>query len=172
MMIAQYMLLVIVFIIILVAIVKRLPAIDLFVEGVNEAISIMIQLFPRLLALIFSVKLLLHSDLFDVMTSDLAHLLFNFVLADIWPLLILKPVSGPAALAMTEDIFSRFGPDSSIGLMVSVIQGATDTTLYIVTVYFGAVGIKRVKTALKVGLIADFIGIMTAVFVAKWFFSL
>lgn len=172
MMIAQYILPVIVFIIILVAIVKRLPAIDLFVEGVNEAISIMIQLFPRLLALIFSVKLLLHSDLFDVMTSGLAHLLFNIVPADIWPLLILKPVSGSVTLAMTEDIFSRFGPDSSIGLMASVIQGATDTTLYIVTVYFGAVGIKRVKTALKVGLIADFIGIMTAVFVAKWFFSL
>ena len=171
-MIAQYMLPVIDFIIILVAIVKRLPAIDLFVEGVNEAISIMIQLFPRLLALIFSVKLLLHSDLFDVMTSSLAHLLFNIVPADIWPLLILNPVSGSGALAMTEDIFSRFGPDSSIGLITSVIQGATDTTLYIVTVYFGAVGIKRVKTALKVGLIADFIGIMTAVFIAKWFFSL
>ena len=62
-MIAQYMLPVIGFIIILVAIVKRLPAIDLFVEGVNEAISIMIQLFPRLLALIFSVKLLLYSDI-------------------------------------------------------------------------------------------------------------
>lgn len=74
MMIAQYMLPVIVFIIISFAIVKRLPAIDLFVEGVNETISIMIQLFPRLLALIFSVKLLLHSDLFDVMTSGLAHL--------------------------------------------------------------------------------------------------
>jgi spore maturation protein B len=166
------MLPVIVFIIILVAIVKRLPAIDLFVEDVNEAISIMIQLFPRLLALIFSVKLLLYSDIFKSLTSGLTHLFFNSVPADLWPLLILKLVSGSAALAMTEDIFSRFGPDSSIGLIASVIQGATDTTLYIVTVSFGAFGIKRVKTALKVGLIADFIGIMTAVFIAKWFFSL
>ena len=161
------MLPVIVFIIILVAIVKRLPAIDLFVEDVNEAISIMIQLFPRLLALIFSVKLLLYSDIFKSLTSGLTHLFFNSVPADLWPLLILKLVSGSAALAMTEDIFSRFGPDSSIGLIASVIQGATDTTLYIVTVSFGAFGIKRVKTALKVGLIADFIGIMTAVFIAK-----
>lgn len=169
---AQYLLPVMVFVIICVAIVQRLPAIDLFVEGVNEALSLIKQLFPRLLALIFSVKLLLYSELFQVITSGLARLSLNIVPGDLWPLLILKPVSGSASLAITETIFSRFGPDSSIGLMASVMQGATDTTLYIVTVYFGAVGIKRVKTALKVGLIADFIGIMTAVFVAKWFFSL
>ncbi len=172
MMLAQYMLPVIIFFIICVAIVKQLPAIDLFVEGVNEALSIMKQLFPRLLALIFSVKLLLYSKLFEGITLGLTHLSLNIVPQDLWPLLILKPVSGSASLAITEEIFSHFGPDSSIGLMASVMQGATDTTLYIVTVYFGAVGMKRVKTALKVGLIADFIGIMTAVFIAKWFFSL
>lgn len=170
--IARYILPSLVFIIVCRAIYKQLPAIDLFVEGINEAIALMKQLFPRLLALIFSVKLLLYSDVFGWIKTGLNIVTHEWIPGELWPLLLIKPLSGSASLAITEDIFSRFGPDSSLGLIASVMQGATDTTLYIVTVYFGAVGIKHVKTALKVGLMADFIGIMTAVFIAKWFFSL
>lgn len=169
-MIGAYLLPVIVLIILSIALIKKLPAIDLFVDGVNEAIGLIYKLFPRLLALIFSVKLLTESDIYDGLIRGFQLFKYIPIPTELWSLILLKPLSGSAALALTKEIFTQHGPDSTIGLMASVIQGATDTTLYIITVYFGAVGIKRVKTALKIGLMADFIGIMTAVLIAKWFF--
>ncbi len=82
---------------------------------------------------------------------------------EIVPLALIRPISGTGALAMTTDIIRTYGPDSFIGRLASTMQGSTDTTLYILTVYFGAVGIKRMGNALKVGLLADLVGIIAAI---------
>ena len=83
--------------------------------------------------------------------------------AEIVPLLIISPISGNAALGMTSDLIAVYGPDSFIGRLASVLQGSTDTTFYVLTVYFGAVGIKKMGDALKVGLLADVVGIIVAI---------
>jgi spore maturation protein B len=85
--------------------------------------------------------------------------------------LIIRPISGNAALGMTSDLIGVYGPDSFIGRLASVLQGSTDTTFYVLTVYFGAVGIKKMGDALKVGLLADVVGIIAAIVVVSMFFG-
>ncbi len=87
--------------------------------------------------------------------------------AEIAPLAFIRPISGTAALGMTSDLIAAHGPDSFIGRLAAVLQGSTDTTFYVLTVYFGAVGIKKMGDALKVGLLADLVGIILAVVVVS-----
>jgi len=91
--------------------------------------------------------------------------------AEVLPLALIRPIPGTAALGLMSDIVSTHGPDSFIGRMASTIQGSTDTTFYVLTVYFGAVGIKKMGDALKVGLIADFIGISAAIIIVTVLFG-
>lgn len=91
-------------------------------------------------------------------------LAFIGVPADIVPLAIMRPLSGTGALGIMSDLIRVHGPDSFIGRLASTMQGSTDTTLYVITVYFGAVGIKKIGDALKVGLLADICGLCAAIF--------
>ncbi|CAM5297215.1 hypothetical protein BSAF29S_03905 [Bacillus safensis subsp. safensis] len=90
---------------------------------------------------------------------------------EVVPLAFIRPISGTAALGMTSDLIATYGPDSFIGQLAAVMQGSTDTTLYILTVYFGAVGIKKMGDALKVGLLADLIGVIASVIIVSLLFS-
>ena len=91
--------------------------------------------------------------------------------SEVVPLALIRPISGNAALGMASDLIASYGPDSFIGRVASTIQGSTDTTLYVLTVYFGAVGIKRMGDALKVGLWADLVGIGAAIILATIMFQ-
>ena len=86
------------------------------------------------------------------------------------PLAIMRPVSGSSALAITTEIMKANGPDSLLGRMAATMQGSTDTTLFVLAVYFGAVGIKKTRHALLVGLFADAVGILAAIFICKLVF--
>jgi spore maturation protein B len=90
---------------------------------------------------------------------------------DIVPLALIRPISGTAALGLTSDIINTYGPDSFIGRLASTLQGSTDTTFYVLTVYFGAVGIKKMGDALKIGLLADLVGIIAAIVVVTIVFG-
>lgn len=90
---------------------------------------------------------------------------------EVVPLALIRPISGTAALGMTTDLIAVYGPDSFIGRLASVMQGSTDTTLYVLTVYFGAVGIKKMGDALKVGLLADLAGIIASVIIVTLLFG-
>jgi spore maturation protein B len=91
--------------------------------------------------------------------------------AEVFPLAIIRPISGSAALGITSDLIKTYGPDSFIGRLASTMQGSTDTTLYVLTVYFGAVGIRKIVDALKVGLNADAISIIFSIIFVTMFFS-
>src|SRR5699024_7007903 len=90
---------------------------------------------------------------------------------DIIPLAMVRPISGTAALGMTTELIGTHGPDSFIGRLASTMQGSTDTTLYILTIYFGAVGIRKMGYALKVGLLADLVGIIASIIVVTLIFG-
>ena len=81
---------------------------------------------------------------------------------DIFPMALLRPISGSASMVIMTEIFSKFGPDSFMGMLASVLQGSTDTTFYVITLYFGSVGITKIRYALKAGLFADLIGIIAS----------
>ncbi|WP_058307540.1 spore maturation protein [Gracilibacillus massiliensis] len=157
--------------ILLIAIIKKVPAYEVFVEGGKEGLKMSISLLPFLLGMLVAIAILRSSGALDAFISILQPLLSKVGFpAEIAPLAILRPISGTAALSVTSEIIKMYGPDSFLGRLASTMQGSTDTTLYILTVYFGAVGIKKMGDALKVGLIADFIGIMVSVMIVTWLF--
>ena len=90
---------------------------------------------------------------------------------EILPLAIIRPISGSASLAYLNNIFKVHGPDSFIGLLSSVMQGCTDTTFYVITLYFGSIGIKKIKYSLFAGLCADLIGIISSIIIVNLFFN-
>jgi spore maturation protein B len=90
--------------------------------------------------------------------------------SQILPLMIVRPLSGAGALAVTADLLKTHHPDSYIGRLASIMQGSTDTTFYVLTVYFGAVGIRKTRYAAGVGLAADVVGFLTALWACNWFF--
>jgi len=91
--------------------------------------------------------------------------------SEVLPLGILRPLTGAGSLAFTTDLIQNFGPDSMIGRIASTIQGSTDTTLYVLTVYFGAIGIRKSRYALKVGLFSDLVGFFAAIFICLYIFG-
>ncbi len=145
---------------------RKVPTYELFVEGGKEGINIALSLLPFLLGMIVSIAILRSSGAIDAFVSLLNPILVKIgVPSEIIPLAIIRPISGTAALAMTAELTQTFGADSYIGRLAATMQGSTDTTLYILTVYFGAVGIKNMRYALKVGLLADLVSIISALLI-------
>lgn len=146
---------------------KRVPTYESFVEGGKEGISIAFSIIPFLVGMLVAISVFRASGALDFFVQLLRPALQVVgIPAEIVPLAIIRPISGTAALGMTSDMIATHGPDSYLGRLASIVQGSTDTTLYILTVYFGAVGIKKMGDALKVGLLADIIGISAAIIIA------
>lgn len=124
-------------------------------------------MFPPTLAMIFGVNIFIKSGIIEFIFKNIN---IGFIPLEILPMIILRPISGSASLATLNNILSSYGPDSLSGLISSVIQGSTDTTFYIITLYFGCVGIKKIRYSLIAGLCADIIGIVSAIIVVKLFF--
>lgn len=121
--------------------------------------------------MIFSINIFLKSgilvDFFKLIEN---YHIFKFIPIDIVPMMLLRPISGNSSLAILNNIFEVYGPDSFIGFLSSIIQGSTDTTFYIITLYFGSIGIKKIRYALWAGLFADLIGIVSAILIANLFY--
>ncbi|PKR78889.1 spore maturation protein [Halalkalibacillus sediminis] len=145
---------------------KKVPTYEKFVEGGKEGVSIAVSLLPFLLGMVVSISIFRASGAMDAFVGFLSPLLqLLHVPSEIVPLALTRPISGTASLGVVTDLIKNEGPDSFIGKLASVMQGSTDTTLYVLTVYFGAVGIKRMGDALKVGLLADLIGIIASLMI-------
>jgi len=151
---------------------KKIDIYDTFIEGVKESFSMISSLFPTFIAMILAINLFINSGFLECILS-LFKPLFSLinVPVQILPLAIVRPISGSASLAYLNNIFKIYGPDSFIGLISSVMQGCTDTTFYIITLYFGSIGIKKIKYSLFAGLCADLIGIIASIIVVNLFFN-
>ncbi len=158
-----------IFFVVFYAFIKRQDVYSDFIEGSKESFQMIYNLFPTLLAMLLGINFLLESNILNIISSLLTK--FINVPSAIIPLALLRPISGSSALAILNGIYLNYGPDSYIGRLASVIQGSTETTLYVLSLYFSVVGIKKIKYALKVGLIADLIGIITSIFIVKLFFG-
>ncbi len=155
----------------LMAFINRTNAFDHFVEGAKEGLQTTLSLLPNIVGMIVAIKVFLASGIVDAMANMLQPVLsLIHVDAHILPLMILRPLSGSAALSVTTDLISIYGPDTYIGRLASVMQGSTDTTIYIITVYFAAVGLSEMKHAMKLGLTADMIGFAASILAVFIFF--
>lgn len=150
--------------IIIVGLKEKLDIFKLFVEGCLEGGKTVYKIFPFILAITILVGLLKSTNTLEILLIPLRPLLTLFGIPDdIIPLMIMRPLSGGASTSLIMDIFKNGGPDSISGKMASIIMGATETTLYSITVLFGAVGIKKIRGVLIAGLIADAAAIITAI---------
>jgi spore maturation protein B len=135
---------------------KKVPTYEAFVEGGKEGIQIAFSVIPYLVGMLVSISIFRASGALEYFMNFLEPVIhFIGIPAEVVPLAMIRTISGNAALGMTTDLIATYGPDSFIGRLASTIQGSTETTLYVLTVYFGAVGIKKMGDALKVGILAD-----------------
>ncbi|PPA71303.1 spore maturation protein [Jeotgalibacillus proteolyticus] len=158
--------------ILLFALIKKKDAYGAFTEGGKEGIRLSVSLLPFLLGMLVAINILRASGFLDAMNQALSPLLITFnIPPDLLPLLFIRPISGSAALGMVADLTATYGADHFISRAAAIVQGSTDTTLYVLTVYFGAVGIKKMGRALTIGLLADLAGMTTAILITLWYFS-
>lgn len=151
---------------------KKVPTYESFVEGGKEGIQMAFSIIPFLVGMMVAIAIFRASGALDVMIDWIRPGLEQIgIPAEVVPLAIIRPISGTAALGMTSDLIAIHGPDSFIGRLASTLQGSTDTTFYVLTVYFGAVGIKKMGDAVKVGLLADAVAIVTAIIVVTIMFG-
>lgn len=150
--------------IIVIAAKEKKDIFKLFIEGALDGLKVVYNIFPYILAITIAIGLLKSTGALDVILYPFKPILVKFgIPEDIIPLCIMRPLSGGASMSVVMEIFKTSGVDSISGKMASVIMGATETTLYTITILFGAVKIKRIRGVLIAGLIADFIAILTAI---------
>jgi len=154
---------------------KRINVFDAFIEGAKGGIQTSITIIPYLVGMLVAISVLRHSGVMGFIVQGFAWLFAQIgVNTDFTPALptaLMKSVSGSGARAMMIDAMKTYGVDSFVGRLVSILQGSSDTTFYIIALYFGSVGITRTRYAIQFGLLADFAGVAAAIAVAYLFFA-
>lgn len=167
----KYILPLIVLVIVIYGMFKKNNVYDSFIKGTKEGLEIGIGIFPSLLAIIFSTRILISSGFVSFLLQLISPVLdFIKFPKEVFPMAVLRPISGNASLSLMMEVFSRYGVDSFLGHLASTIQGCTDTTLYILSLYFGTIGIKKIKYSLFAGLLVDLIGIISSIIIVNILF--
>jgi len=150
---------------------NKTAAFDDFVDGAKDGIQSVKSIVPNLVGMIVGTKVFLASGIVETLTELATPVLsiFNIEAATL-PLMILRPLSGSASLSFASELIQVHGPDSLVGRLASVMQASSDTTIYIITIYLAAVGIRNMRHALKLGIVVDIISfILAAAFVGIFF---
>ena len=161
----------IVIIVILYGWVHKVNIYDAFITGAFESFPMIKNMFPSLLAMILAVNIFKSSGFIDFIFAFMKHLLLFFNIPfEILPIAVMRPLSGSFGLALLNNIYSIYGPDSYVSILSSVIQGSSDTTIYIISLYFGTIGIKKIRYALWVGLLADLLMVIISLIIVPLLF--
>jgi spore maturation protein SpmA len=153
---------------------KRINVYDAFIEGAKDGFQIAVKIIPFLIAILVAIGVFRSSGAMDYLVQGIGYFFsvlgVNTDFINALPTALMKPLSGAGARGMMIDTMNTYGADSFAGRLSSIVQGATDTTFYVIAVYFGSVGIKNTRYAVTCGLIADFAGIVAAIFIGYLFF--
>ncbi|HBA65826.1 MAG TPA: hypothetical protein DCZ48_06565 [Methylococcaceae bacterium] len=157
------------------AIYRRIDAYEAFIEGAKEGFQTAIGIIPYLVAMLVGIGVFRASGALDLVAKGVRALVkmlsWDDRFIDALPTALIKPFSGSGARAMMIDTMQTLGADSFAGRLAAIVQGSTETTFYVLAVYFGAVGIKNIRHAAACGIIADFFGILAAILITYWFFG-
>lgn len=160
-----------IFVVFFHAYIKGVQVFEVFVEGAKEGFFMSVKLIPYLIGIYVAVGIFRESGAVDVLVKLLWPVLKVLKApTDALLMLIVRTLSGPAALGMMMEIFDVHGPDSFIGRLASTLMGATDTTFYVIAVYFGSVGIKKTRHSLAAGVMADIAGLVASVYIVRKMF--
>jgi len=160
-----------VFIIVFYGAYKKIDVYESFIKGSKESFDMIFTLFPTMLAMVFAVNIFIKSGILEDIVVLIEPVLdFMNVPSEILPMAMIRPISGSSSLAILNSILENHGPDSFLGRLASVMQGSTDTTFYVLSLYFGSIGIKKIRYALWAGLFADLVGILSSIFLVHLLF--
>jgi len=155
----------------LVAVLRGVRVYETFVDGAEAGFATAIKTIPYLVAMLVAISIFRASGAMEVLVVALSPFLNAVGLpAEVLPHAIMRPLSGGAALGIASDIIKTHGPDSFLGRLVSTMQGSCDTTFYVLTLYFGSVGVKRYRYAVISGLAADLTTLAASVFIVRTIF--
>jgi spore maturation protein SpmA len=154
---------------------KKVNVYDAFIDGAKEGFSLSVSIIPYLLAMLVAIAVLRASGVLGLVVESIrigvVYMGFDAAFVDALPTALMQPLSGSGARAMMIETMNTHGADSFVGRVASVVQGSTETTFYVIAVYFGAVGIRHTRHAIPCGLFADVAGISAAIAVCYWFFG-
>ena len=145
---------------------KKVPVYEEFIEGAKDGFKVALSIIPYLVAIIVAVSMFKASGILEV----LKHYANSLIPPDIIPIIFTRSLSGSATLGLFSDIAKNFGPDSYVTKLAAIMVGSSETTFYVLAVYFGSIGIKKYRYAILTGIIADITGIVLAILVARMFF--
>ena len=156
------------------AMIRKVNVYEAFIDGAKEGFTVVIKIIPYLVAILVAIGVFRASGSMDFLVAGVGRA-FTFMgintdFIEALPTALMKPLSGSGARGMMVDAMQTYGADSFVGRLASTFQGATDTTFYIIALYFGSVGVKKTRHAVACGLFADLVGIIAAIFIAYLFF--
>jgi spore maturation protein B len=151
---------------------KRVPVYEVFVEGAKEGFGTAVRIIPYLVAILFAIAMFRASGAMDFLVGVLNPVLsvIGFP-GEVLPMAILRPLTGSGSAGLVVDMINRYGEDSIFVKMAAVMFGSSETTFYVIAVYFGAVGIRRTRHAIAAGLTADVAAALLSVWVVRLFFG-
>ncbi|WP_161888225.1 nucleoside recognition domain-containing protein [Pontibacter russatus] len=156
------------------ALIRKVNVYEAFIEGAKEGFSVAISIIPYLVAILVAIGVFRASGALEMLVDGLGYLIglmgINTDFVPALPVAFMKPLSGSGARGMMVEAMTTYGVDSFVGKLAATIQGSTETTFYILAVYFGSVGIRKTRYALACGLLADLAGVIAAIFIAYLFF--
>ena len=153
----------------LAGIIRKVKVFDTFVDGAKEGFGVAINIIPFLVGLLVAIGMFRASGAMDLLTAGLKPIMAATGFpAELLPLAILRTLTGSGSLAFTTDLIKTYGPDSMIARMAAVMYGSSETTFYVLAVYFGAVAVKRTRHAVPAALIGDLVAAIATVAVVAW----
>ncbi len=154
---------------------KKVPVFDAFIDGAKDGFNVVLKIIPYLVGMLVAIRVFRDCGGLYYVTNGIAYFVkaagLNTDFVPSLPTAIMRPFSGSGARGMMIDTMKTYGPDSFIGKLACTFQGSADTTFYILALYFGSVGIKNARYAVWVGIAADFIGVIAAIFIGYLFFK-
>jgi spore maturation protein B len=155
----------------LVGMIRKIKVYDVFIEGAKEGFQVAVRIIPFLVGILVAIGMFRGSGAMDLLTDAVrpAMSVINFP-PEVFPLAVLRPLSGSGSLALTTDIVKRFGPDSLLGRTAATMYGSSETLFYVLAVYFGAVGVKRTRHAIPSAIVGDIVAAIVAVAICSWMF--
>jgi len=157
--------------ILIAGIIKKVPIYEEFIEGAKDGFKVSISIIPYLVAIIVGISMFKASGAIDIISLSIGGILEKLSIpVDIIPIMITRSLSGSATLGLFSNIVSENGTESYITKLAAIMVGSSETTFYVLAVYFGSIGIKKYRYALLTGILADITGIVLAILVARLFF--
>ncbi len=152
---------------------RKVKVYEVFVEGAKEGFNTAVRIIPYLVAMLFAIGIFRASGALDLLLAVLSPVTNLIGMpAEAMPMALLRPLSGSGSLGVMTEIIQTHGPDSFIGVLVSTMFGSTETTFYVLAVYFGSAGVRNTRHALPAGLVADLFGMLGALFICRLLFGI